>query len=54
MSEKVLTKDLQEFKIKVCDILNILNKYEFCKNFYEQLNFMAFDIQETMENNLEK
>lgn len=52
--ENVSKKDLSNFKTSMVDLLNIIRKYEFCNTFYEELNDMAFNIEEILENHLEK
>ena len=45
-------EDLKLFKKSMVDLLNIMKKYEFCHTFYEELNSMAFDIEDVLKNNL--
>ena len=52
--KNVTEEDLSNFKKSMIDLLNVVRKYDFCYTFYEELNSMAFDIEDILKSHMEE
>lgn len=52
--ENVTQKDLNNFKKSMIDLLDVVGKYNFCYTFYEELNSMAYDIEDVLKSHMER